>query len=739
MPKLPDTNRSTATPAVTAEGDATMKTGAGAPRPLLECLTRVARHYGLDLKPDRLDHDYNLPARDLVPGEVVRLARRVGMKAKVARFTWERLIRLGAVFPVIAPLTAGRAVIVIGLRQSDAGPLVELVDPLAARPDPMFLTREQFADLWQGKLILLRRIYALTTGERPFGLGWFVSEVWAERAAFRDVAVGALVLHVLALTSPLFFQVVIDKVLTHNSFATLYVLTVGVVAAILFEAAFTFLRRHLLLAATSKIDVRLGIRTFAHLLALPVSFFERVAAGITVRHMQQVERIRQFLTGRLFLTALDATTLLIFLPVMLLFSVPLTLVVLAFSGVMVLVILVMLEPFRKRLSELYSAEAERQSMLVETIHGMRTVKSSALEPLQRRKWDQSIATAVQMQYRVAKMSILAQTCIQVLEKLMPVAVIGIGASAVVDHTLSVGALIAFQMLSGRVMSPLVQIVSLIPDYQETVLSVHMLGEVMNQKPERPAGATGLCPPITGHLEFERVCFRYTPEGPLILDNISVRIPPGAVVGIVGRSGSGKTTLTRLIQGMSTPQDGVIRFDGIDSREIDLAHLRRNIGVVLQDNFLFRGSVRENIAITRPGASTEEVAAVARLAGASEFIERLPQGFETRIEENAANLSGGQRQRLAIARALLVQPRLLILDEATSALDPDSEAIFMDNLESIVAGRTVLIVSHRLTTLVRCTAIIVMDRGRIVDGGTHNDLLQRCDIYRHLWQQQNRQH
>jgi ATP-binding cassette subfamily B protein len=280
-------------------------------------------------------------------------------------------------------------------------------------------------------------------------------------------------------------------------------------------------------------------------------------------------------------------------------------------------------------------------------------------------------------------------------------------------------------------------VSLVQSYQEAELSVSMLGKVMNTPPERSANAGGLCPAINGNIEFERVRFRYRPDGRPVLDDVNLRIPAGTVVGVVGRSGSGKTTLTRLIQGLYPLQEGVIRLDGVDIREIDLPHLRRSIGVVLQDNFLFRGTLRDNIAITRPGATLDEVAAVARLSGADEFIERLPQGFDTWIEEGAANLSGGQRQRLAIARALLMHPRLLILDEATSALDPDSEANFMANLAGIAAGRTVLIVSHRLTTLVRCNAIIVFEQGRIIDGGAHSDLLQRCPMYQHLWNQQHR--
>ena len=374
-------------------------------------------------------------------------------------------------------------------------------------------------------------------------------------------------------------------------------------------------------------------------------------------------------------------------------------------------------------------------MLVETIQGMRTVKSLAVEPQRRRDWEARSARAVDMHFRVGKISMTAHTAMTLLEKLMSVSIIAIGAYAVFDQSLSVGSLIAFQMLSGRVVSPLVQIVSLVNEYQETALSVRMLGEIMNRPVEGLRESGGLEPPVQGRIEFEGVNFRYAPTSPPALDNLTFTIPAGKVVGVVGRSGSGKSTLTRLIQGLYPVQEGVIRMDGIDIREINLAYLRRNIGVVLQDNFLFRGSVRENLSVTKPGAGFDEIVAAAQMAGADEFIERLPQGYDTLLEENGANLSGGQKQRLAIARALLPKPRILILDEAASALDPESEAIFLSNLGKLVVGRTVIMVSHRMTTLTRADAIMVMNRGQIVDAGRHDELIKRCQIYAHLWQQQ----
>jgi subfamily B ATP-binding cassette protein HlyB/CyaB len=304
--------------------------------------------------------------------------------------------------------------------------------------------------------------------------------------------------------------------------------------------------------------------------------------------------------------------------------------------------------------------------------------------------------------------------------------------------MTVGALVAFNMLAGRVSGPLVQIVTMVHEYQEIALAVQMLGEVMNQKPERDDARPGLRPELTGRIEFENVTFRYSAEGDPALEGVSFAIPAGSIFGIVGRSGSGKTTLTRLIQGLYPIQQGLLRIDGFDARELDLVHLRAGIGVVLQDNFLFHGSVRDNIACVKPNASFEEVARAARMAGADEFIERLPRGYDTILEENAENLSGGQKQRLAIARALITDPRLLIFDEATSALDPESEAIIRENLRKIAFGRTVIIVSHRLSMLANAEAILVLDRGRIAGIDRHEQLLARCATYRQLWQQQTRQ-
>lgn len=505
---------------------------------------------------------------------------------------------------------------------------------------------------------------------------------------------------------------------------------------IIFETVFNYIKQFMLLHATKKIDLNLARTTFGHLMSLPIDFFEKSSSGVLVKHMQQTEKIRGFLTGKLFMTVLEATVLVVLVPVLLMYSFQLSLLVYGFSSLIAAIIFFSLRPFRAKLRELYNAEGERQAHLVEAIHGMFTVKSLALEPIQRKDWDDRSAWAIGMQFDVGKLLAVIRMLTGFLEKAMLLGILWFGVSLVFDGHLTVGALIAFNMLAGRVTGPLVGIVSLINEYQEIGLSIDMLGQIMNRPPERMGDARGLVTPIKGQVALERVTFRYAPNlAPAVLE-ASIIIPQGSRLGIVGRSGSGKSTLTRLIQGMYPVQEGLLTIDGSDVREFDLPHLRRNIGVVLQESFLFRGTVRQNIAVTSPGASFEQIVAVARLAGADEFIQRLPQGYDTVLAEGAANLSGGQKQRLAIARTLLLQPRILILDEATSALDAESEAIVQSSLGGIAKGRTTIIISHRLSMIVGCDQILVMDQGRIIDAGSHTQLLGRCPLYQDLWSKQH---
>jgi ATP-binding cassette, subfamily B, bacterial HlyB/CyaB len=703
----------------------------------LRCLVAVARHHGINLHIDQDEVALSEGEGDTSAVQLVRLAKANGLRAKRARLSWRDLARGGSAFPFMIRRKDGSWLIVSGFRPGSEGEdEIVVIDPEINPSEFRFIGRTELAATWDGDAVLVKRSFRWSDADRPFDFRWFLGEMWQQRHLMRDIALAAVLLYLLGIAIPIYFQIVVDKVLVHHAYATLYVLTAGVIAAALFEALFTFLRRYLILHLSNKIDIRLATRTVAHLMRLPIDFFERAPAGVLVKHMQQGDKIREFLAGRLFLTLVDSTALLVFIPVLFLYSVRLTVIVLIFATLVAGTVALMVGPFKRRLRELYEIEARRQSLLVEAIHGMATVKSLALERRHRDLWNSWSAEAIGTRYRVGLISAFAQTSTSGLEKLMIIAIVGFGTQLVFNDAITVGTLIAFQMLSGRVSGPLSQLVGLIHEYQDASLSVRMLGNVMNAKPER-SGQRGITPVIRGEITFSDVVFRYDPMADPALDHLTVSIPAGTIFGIVGRSGSGKTTLTRLIRGLYQPQSGVVRLDGHDLRNIDLHHLRTRIGVVLQDSFLFRGTVRENIAIARPSAPFEEIVAAAQTAGADEFIERMPQGFDTPLDENASNLSGGQRQRLAIARALIASPPVLILDEATSALDPDSEFLVRQNLRRIARGRTLIIVSHRLTSLADAANILVLERGSCVGLGPHHELMRTCEVYRTLWEQQSR--
>ena len=611
---------------------------------------------------------------------------------------------------------------------------IVLFNPRAPEASLFSIPRDEFLTHWTGEIVLLKRIYKVTDTNRRFALGWFVPEFWRQRALLRNIAIAALAMHVLALAVPIFFQIVIDRVLVYLNISTLIVITIGVCIAIAFDGTLNWLRGYFILRTASRIDIRLARTTFRHLMGLPIGFFEASLAGVITKHMQQGTQIREFLTGRLLTTLLDLPALIVFLPLMMWYSVSLTAVVMGVTLLLAGIIAAMLGPYRRRLRRLYQAEAQRQSLLVESIHGMRTVKSLNLEPRREESWDNAAAEAVRTYVQVGKISLAANTFSQFIEKGLTIIIVVVGSFLVFGGTLTVGGLVAFNMLSSRVISPVLQLIGLLNNYQEVMMSVEMLGNIMNQ-PTENSEQRGLTPALRGDIEIDRVTFRYPNTERPALRDFSARIPAGSMVGIVGRSGSGKTTLSALLQGLYYTSEGAIRIDGHNIRDIDLAFLRGQSGVVPQEPFLFRGSIKDNIRMGLPTASYEEVVTAARMAGADEFIQLLPQRYDTVLEEGAVNLSGGQKQRLSIARALLRKPRIIIFDEATSALDPESEAVVVRNLANIAKGRTTIVISHRLQTIRDSDAIIVMEEGSVSDIGTHDQLLQRNPIYRLLWAQQ----
>ena len=705
----------------------------------LRALAAVARHWQLDWSLERLFHLYG---KDEEPdaSALVRIARTEGLKANVERTNWNHFAKLEKITPFLVRLANGAWFVVVKCGASAKSPdgveQVILFNPLMPEANLFAIPRERFEEHWGGEIVLLKRSYRMGDTGRKFSLSWFVPELWAQRALLRNVVLAALAMHVLALAVPIFFQIVIDRVLVYLSTATLAVIGVGVVLAILFDTTFSWLRGYFVLRTASRIDIRLARTTFRHLMRLPIGFFDSAPAGVIAKHMQQGGQIREFLTGRLLSTLLDLPALIIFLPLLLWYSTVLTMVVLAVTALLGIVIAAMLAPYRRRLRHLYKAEAQRQSLLVDTSHGMRPVKSLNLEPRREEAWDNAAADAVGTYVEVSKIALAANSFSSFIEKALTVIIVIAGAFLVFQGDLTVGGLVAFNMLAGRVISPVLQVIGLLNNYQEVLMSVEMLGEVMN-RPSENSGHRGLTPQLNGEIVFDRVTFRYPGNERPALRDVSFKIKAGSMVGIVGRSGSGKTTLSALLQGLHRVSEGAIRIDGHNIHDIDLAHLRGQNGVVPQEPFLFRGTVKDNIRMGRPTASFEEVVQAARMAGADEFIQKLPKRYDTELEESAVNLSGGQKQRLSIARALLRHPRIIIFDEATSALDPESEAIVVQNLKEIAKGRTAIVISHRLQTICEADAIIVMDDGGVNDIGSHSQLLGRNILYHQLWSQQQR--
>lgn len=699
----------------------------------LECLVAIARGHGIELSVENIRRRYALSGPVKSATELLRIIIESGFSTLQKRQDWTALAAAADAFPILALRRDGTAVI---LEKYLAGKdVIEASDPLRdAQGVPTILGAQTYARDFSGEVVFLKPKPAAADG--AFGIASFFKEILRLKVNFFDIGMATLFLQVISLATPLFFQIVIDKVLVHRTVTTLHVLGIGMVVAICFDCLITYIRNYLLLDSTSVIDVRLAFGTFDKLMSLPIRFFEHRPSGVLIQHMRQPEKIREFVSGKLFMTILESASLVVYLPILFCYSAKLATLVLVFSLLIALAVLLALRPFRAKLQDLYMAEGERQAYLVETIQGIDTVKALTLEGQRQRGWDNRCAVTTGMRFRVRSMSTSIQALIDFLQKFTVLAIPWFGAQLVFENQMSVGALVAFQMLAGRISGPLVRIVSLVQDYQEAGLAVRMLGGIMNEDSEERLDAPGLRPVVHGRIEFKGVTFRYAPDLPPALADISFAVEPGEIIGIVGQSGSGKSTLTRLMQGLYPVQEGDVRIDGGYVKDMDLGWLRQSIGVVLQDNRIFRATVRENIALAKPDATLDEVVQAANLAAAHEFIEKLPQGYNTFLDENGSNLSGGQKQRLAIARALLRDPKIFILDEATSALDPESEARIQANLSRIANSRTMIIVSHRLSLISRADRILVLDSGKVVAMGDHKSLYGSCLIYKNLWDAQH---
>ncbi len=612
---------------------------------------------------------------------------------------------------------------------------VLIQDPLESRP--LVLPREIFEQAWSGRLILLTRRATLAGEDIRFGLRWFLPALMKYRRLFAEVLVASFFIQLLALFTPLFFQVVIDKVLVHKGLTTLDVLAIGLLVVSLFEVVLEGLRTYVFSHTANRVDVALGAKLFRHLLALPMAYFQARRVGDSVARVRELETVRDFITGSALTLVIDLLFTVVFFAVMYYYSPLLTAIVAGSIPFYVLLSVFVTPVLRERVNEKFNRGAENQAFLVESVTGIETVKAMAVEPQMERRWEEQLAGYVQASFRPANLGNIARQTAGFVNKVVVVLILWVGARAVIQGDLTVGQLIAFNMFAARISGPILRLVQLWQDFQQAGISIQRLGDILNApaEPSHDQQRASL-PAIGGRVTLDHVTFRYRPDGPEVLHDLSLDIRPGEVVGVVGRSGSGKSTLARLIQRMYVPESGRVLVDGVDLAMVDTAWLRRQIGVVLQENILFNRSVRENIALADPGMPMEQVVAAARLAGAHEFILEMPEGYDTRVGEHGATLSGGQRQRIAIARALATRPRILIFDEATSALDYESERILQRNMAAIAKGRTLILIAHRLSTVRHADRIIVLDKGCIVEQGDHDSLLKRGGAYARLHALQN---
>ncbi len=661
-------------------------------------------------------------------GALLRAAKRLGLKAKLAKVPTRKLATTP--LPAVAEMLDGRFVILA--KASAEKVLVQ--NPATGRPETPSI--EDFVGGWTGRLLLLTRRAAPLGRGGKFDVSWFVPAVLRYKKLFGEVLIASFFLQVFGLITPLFFQVIIDKVLVHRGLTTLDVLIIGLVVVSIFEVLMGTLRTYIFSHTTNRIDVELGAKLFHHLLALPMAYFEARRVGDSVARVRELENIRNFLTGSALTLVIDVAFTAVFFLVMWHFSPTLTLVVLAAIPFYVVLSVLVTPVLRARLDEKFKRGAENQAFLVESVTGVETLKAMAVEPQMQRRWEEQLAAYVGASFRSSNLNNISSQTAQLISKVTYALTLYLGAKLVVEGQLTVGQLVAFNMLAGRVSGPILRLAQLWQDFQQARISVDRLGDILNTATEPAQRATrASLPQVQGRISFDGVTFRYRPDGPEVLRRVSLDIPAGQTIGIVGSSGSGKSTLAKLVQRMYLPESGRVLVDGVDLAMVDTTWLRRQVGVVLQENVLFNRSVRENIALTDPGMPIERVIAAAKLAGAHEFILELSEGYDTQIEERGGNLSGGQRQRIAIARALVTNPRILIFDEATSALDYESEAVIQSNMRQICQGRTVIVIAHRLAAVRDASRIITVENGEIVEDGTHEELLARGGRYAMLFRMQ----
>lgn len=690
----------------------------------------VAKLNQVDIDMRAIVKNYGIETAEISPEEIIRIAQDSDFKIKKKHLKVSDIADSKYPLPAILRLKNGDYIVLLAIKKEENSAMILI--PLENTPKSINIGELQ-KELEDYILILKHKAFS---NEVKFGFKWFFQEIIKYRKIVAQVLLGSFVIQLFGLVTPLFTQVILDKVLVHRTISTLNVLAFAFVFVSIFELLLNLSRNYIFIHTTSKIDAKLGAKLFKHLFRLYFVYFENRQVGNIAARVRELDRIREFITDKSISVILDLFFSIVFVVIMLMYSVKLTFISIAFIAIIGLIFVLITPELRVRLEEKFQMGAHSNSYLVESITGVQTVKSLSIEGSMFKKWEEKLGKYIKSSFNLSIMGNFTGSTTSFLQKLMTISILYFGVCLVIENKLTIGQLIAFQMFSGQFSAPVLRLVNLWNEFQQTLLAVDRIGDILNNPVEIQDAKAITLNQVQGHIKFENLSFKYNIDLPNVLNQVNLEIPSGTKVGIVGRSGSGKSTLTKLIQKLYYPSEGTIYIDGIDIRNINPIWLRSNIGIVLQENFLFSGTIRENIAMPRPNMSMEGIIRVAQISGAHEFISKLPKGYETQVGERGSSLSGGQKQRIAIARALVTDPKILIFDEATSALDYESEKIIKDNLDIITKGRTTLFIAHRLSTIQNCDIIVCFDNGKIVEIGTHEQLLKNDGYYKKLYLAQN---
>ncbi len=695
----------------------------------LMCFDITAKINKIDVDIRKIVKEYAVGENELSKEELVRIIKNHDFKVKIKTISLEDA-EAKYPLPAIMINKDGSYCTLLKINSKDKKALV--FSPLEKQPKE--LTFEEINNLCGNEFIILS--HKLFNSQIKFGFGWFFAEIMTYKQVILEVLLGSFIVQLFGLVTPLFTQVILDKVIVHRTMTTLDVLAFGFIAVMVFEFLLNISRKYIFVHTASKIDAKLGAKLFTHLFALPFTYFENRKVGNIIARVRELDQIRDFITNKSVSVIIDLFFSFVFVVMMFLYSIKLTFVVLGFVSLIAILYLLVTPELRRRLENKFQMGAQSNSYLVESVTGIQTVKSLAIEGSMRKKWEDYLGNYVKAGFQLSNMGNISGAFSGLFQKSMTIAILYIGVKLVIENKLTIGQLIAFQMFANQFTAPVLRLVNLWNELQQALLGIDRLGDILNTPIEVQSSKAITLPSVAGNVKFDNVSFKYNINTPYVINDFSLEIKSGMSVGLVGRSGSGKSTITKLIQRLYIANEGAIYIDGIDIKHMNPYWLRQNIGVVLQENYLFSGTIRDNISLPMQSAPVELIIQMAKISGADEFIAKLPEGYDTMVGERGSTLSGGQKQRIAIARALITNPKILIMDEATSALDYESESIIMKNMKNITKGRTTFIIAHRLSTVRNCDVIVVLDKGKIIEIGNHEELMNKNGYYKYLNSAQN---